>query len=428
MTSFNKTILKSTLLVFLIIGGFKNYAQHPDLLKVQESKYQETRGTIESRQSLNTLQELAKELNSLRHAQVFTSKLLKTQMDKTDNFILSPLSLINVLHLLSEGSSGQTHLEINKAIWNKSTNYKEERNILSEWMKEKSKQNATSLWNANAIWSNKNFPISKEYNDLLKLDYQATVRSLDFNNPRSVDIINAWVKTNTNNLIPSIIDKTNPDDALILTNAIYFKEVWMKPFQKNATREQIFYGKNESSTIPFINGKQTIHYKEFETYEEIGIPMKNNFVYYIILPKAGQQIEDLLEYQIESKNNWASHLTLNKEVMISLPKMKLEQTITLNTPLIEVGIRDMFNPQTAKFKKISKNTGLFVSEVLQKVFLEISEEGVEGAAVTSATMQVTSIQQPVDEIKINRPFIYFIKNLKDNSTIFAGYITEAPTQ
>lgn len=428
MTSFNKTILKSTLLVFLIIGGFKNYAQHPDLLKVQESKYQETRGTIESRQSLNTLQELAKELNSLRHAQVFTSKLLKTQMDKTDNFILSPLSLINVLHLLSEGSSGQTHLEINKAIWNKSTNYKEERNILSEWMKEKSKQNATSLWNANALWSNKNFPISKEYNDLLKLDYQATVRSLDFNNPRSVDIINAWVKTNTNNLIPSIIDKTNPDDALILTNAIYFKEVWMKPFQKNATREQIFYGKNESSTIPFINGKQTIHYKEFETYEEIGIPMKNNFVYYIILPKAGQQIEDLLEYQIESKNNWASHLTLNKEVMISLPKMKLEQTITLNTPLIEVGIRDMFNPQTAKFKKISKNTGLFVSEVLQKVFLEISEEGVEGAAVTSATMQVTSIQQPVDEIKINRPFIYFIKNLKDNSTIFAGYITEAPTQ
>lgn len=428
MTSFNKTILKSTLLVFLIIGGFKNYAQHPDLLKVQESKYQETRGTIESRQSLNTLQELAKELNSLRHAQVFTSKLLKTQMDKTDNFILSPLSLINVLHLLSEGSSGQTHLEINKAIWNKSTNYKEERNILSEWMKEKSKQNATSLWNANALWSNKNFPISKEYNDLLKLDYQATVRSLDFNNPRSVDIINAWVKTNTNNLIPSIIDKTNPDDALILTNAIYFKEIWMKPFQKNATREQIFYGKNESSTIPFINGKQTIHYKEFETYEEIGIPMKNNFVYYIILPKAGQQIEDLLEYQIESKNNWASHLTLNKEVMISLPKMKLEQTITLNTPLIEVGIRDMFNPQTAIFKKISKNTGLFVSEVLQKVFLEISEEGVEGAAVTSATMQVTSIQQPVDEIKINRPFIYFIKNLKDNSTIFAGYITEAPTQ
>lgn len=411
-----------------MISSLHNYAQNKQPLKTADTGPVTYKSVTLDKGAMKKHNLFLKQRNSLTHSHVFTSKILKNELEESPNFIFSPLSLINVLHLLSEGSAGKTHQEINSAIWNKSTTYPEEISILNNWMKAKGDKDSTSLWNTNALWSNKKFPISKEYNDLLKLDYQATVRSLDFNNPRSVDIINAWVKTNTNNLIPNIIDKTNPDDALILTNAIYFKEVWMKPFQKNATREQIFYGKNESSTIPFINGKQTIHYREFENYEEIGIPMKNNFVYYIILPKAGHQIEDLLEYQIESKNNWASHLTLNKEVMISLPKMKLEQTITLNTPLIEVGIRDMFNPKSANFKKISKTTGLFVSEVLQKVFLEISEEGVEGAAVTSATMQVTSIQQPVDEIKINRPFIYFIKNLKDNSTIFAGYITEAPTQ
>ncbi len=425
-----KSILKKSLLAALLIGSIQSFAQHPDLLKVKESLQKESLGKIEDGQSLITLQQMTNQRNSFIHAQVFTSKLLKTGMNEIEenpNFLFSPMSLINVLHLLSIGSNGQTNIEINKAIWNKNTTYKEEYAILEKWMKPRSAKDSTSLWNANALWSNKQYPILKSYSDLLKSDYEATVRSLDFSNPKTPNIINAWVKANTNQLIPSIVKETKAEDALILTNAIYFKEVWMKPFQKSDTRDQIFYGKNESANIPFISGKQTIHYKDYETYEEIGIQMKNNFVYYIIMPKAGHQIEDILEKQIEDKNNWASYLSLNKEAMISMPKMKLEHTINLNSPLAKVGIRDMFNARTANFKKISGHGGLFVSDVIQKVYLEISEEGVEGAAVTGATMQVTSMRE-METIKINRPFIYFIKNLKDNSTIFAGYITEAPTQ
>ena len=50
---------------------------------------------------------------------------------------------------------------------------------------------------------------------------------------------------------------------------------------------------------------------------------------------------------------------------------------------------------------------LDVSEVLQKTFVKVDEEGTEAAAVTAIVMDYSSFTQP-NEMKLDRPFWFII--------------------
>lgn len=369
---------------------------------------------------------LAREVESFNDQ--FVSKILFNQIqEEQSNFIYSPLSLINALHLVSEGAKGNTALEIYKALWNKSAAYPEERRMLEGWMKPVSKEEKQSLWNANAIWINKDFQMNKEYEHLLKTTWHAEARTLDFGNPRTVDIINFWVKNKTNEKIEKLMDGVNKDDAIVITNAIYFKDDWQKQFKSHLSREAIFNGEKGSDMISYLYGEQNVHYIEREDHYEIGIPMKNNHVLYIILPKENSSVKDVLDNKINNKEVWGSTFTVNETFNIMMPKFKLEESYFLDEAVKSTGIKDIFNPSRANLTGISNHTNLYVSKIIQKTYLDISEEGIEGAAATGISVSTTSVKI-LDEIKINRPFIYLLKDINNKSTIFAGYINEPPVR
>jgi serine protease inhibitor len=67
-----------------------------------------------------------------------------------------------------------------------------------------------------------------------------------------------------------------------------------------------------------------------------------------------------------------------------LPKFKLETTMELNSTLKATGMKTAFNNQKLKpdadFSKMFSDSH-FISEVRQKAFVEVNEEGTEAAAV-----------------------------------------------
>ena len=73
----------------------------------------------------------------------------------------------------------------------------------------------------------------------------------------SADIINAWVKTSTEEKIPELIpvEAITADTVLVLTNAIYFNAAWKEPFKVEDTSDGSFQKLDGSSlTGPMMSG------------------------------------------------------------------------------------------------------------------------------------------------------------------------------
>ena len=95
--------------------------------------------------------------------------------------------------------------------------------------------------------------------------------------------------------------------------------------------------------------------------------------------------------------------------------------------LKNLGINSAFESGEANFSGISDEK-LFVSDVIHKVYLKVSESGTEAAAVTSVQIDNFSLRDDiVYEMNINRPFIFVIRNNdlpKNHDLIFIGKIQE----
>lgn len=73
------------------------------------------------------------------------------------------------------------------------------------------------------------------------------------------------------------------------------------------------------------------------------------------------------------------------KVDLKLPKFITEMELPLNDIISQLGAPSIFNPSKADFSRFAKGD-FFVSQMLQKAKIEVSEKGTEAAAVTRAIM------------------------------------------
>jgi len=114
-----------------------------------------------------------------------------------------------------------------------------------------------------------------------------------------------------------------------------------------------------------------------------------------------------------------------------LPKFTLRKKVDLKPPLKRLGVEKASTP-AANFSPIF-NVGaeagadsltdgqpgpLFLSDVRQKVYLKVNEEGTEAAAVTVGNFGVSA----TPEVTINRPFYFAIAERETGAILFHGAI------
>jgi serpin B len=111
-----------------------------------------------------------------------------------------------------------------------------------------------------------------------------------------------------------------------------------------------------------------------------------------------------------------------QEGTLALPRFKLDYDVTLNDPLKALGMRQAFS-DGADFSAMADEP-LFMSEVKQKSFVEVNEEGTEAAAVTTVAMHSLAIMQPVKpfEMIVDRPFLFVIGDDSTKSILFMGVV------
>merc|ERR1712178_617271 len=107
---------------------------------------------------------------------------------------------------------------------------------------------------------------------------------------------------------------------------------------------------------------------------------------------------------------------VEREFIVALPKFKIETTHDeLVSNLKELGLIDIFEPAKADLSGISGKKDLHVSDIVQKAFIEVNEEGSEAAAATAMMMPA-----PPKKFYCNRPFLFTIRDNESGMMLFAG--------
>ncbi len=333
---------------------------------------------------------------------------------------------------------------------------------------------------ANALWGEKSFPFAPDYVQAIAKYYETGgVFPADFRNnfPAERVRINAWIEEQTRDRIKDLIPPLRPAQArlmrLILTNAIYFKGEWAKPFEPANTKPRTFTladGATLQAATMSTRGLRGARYGAFnadgalfdtprrvpvppggrpgaaapagpprypgpEGFAMLELPYKGGDLSMVLIAPNRPGGLGAIESKLTTDNvaGWLGKLQ-NRDVHVLLPKFKLETNYALHETLQAMGMVRAFQdprlPNGADFSGMTEtrdpNEQLYIAMVLHKAFVEVNEKGTEAAAAT-AVMMMPGSAMPVTmpftpTFAADRPFVLAIREAKTGSILFLGRV------
>ena len=277
----------------------------------------------------------------------------------------------------------------------------------------------------NSIWYRDTFSFHPEFFDTTSTYFDAEVAGLDFGDPASVNTINAWVKESTKGKIDAILEQIGPLDVMYLINAIYFKGDWTRQFPKQDTRDAPFYnvsGERQIATVKMMHRKGPILLARGDRFAAADLPYGGGaFSMTVILPERGVEVDEVIASLTLERWQTLTDSFEEADLEVYLPRFRLEYEKSFNKALKAMGMGIAFGPGQ-DFTGMSP-ANPFISEVFQKTFVNVDEEGTEAAAVTVVTMRVTS---GPSAFVVNRPFIFAIREKFSGTILFIGTMAAPP--
>lgn len=331
---------------------------------------------------------------------------------KTQNVVVSPYSAAVTLSMLAEGAEGQTKAEFNQALGN----------ILYKAV-DLGDNDTVVVKSANSVWISDNFSPRNRYVSLLEKDFDAFIDVENFASPVALEAINNWCSENTDGKIKAILDRLDRNTVMVLVNALYFQASWDLQFNQAHTTDQIFHGLSGDKTVKMMRLFEYLMYTEYQGIQIVQLPYQGRkYSMYVVLPPEGSDISRLISKLDPSAYRTALDMLSTQRVKLSLPRFKAETSMILNKPLLNMGIKTAFT-SAADFTGIAEMGPLELSQVKQKCYIDVTEGGTEAAAVTAATIRLTSIRPSSHvEMKVDRPFAFVIADAENRNILFAGKI------
>jgi serpin B len=173
-----------------------------------------------------------------------------------------------------------------------------------------------------------------------------------------------------------------------------------------------------------MNQTGTFGYAETATAQILEMPYAGGALAFdVLLPKSPDGVAEL-EKSLTAENlaKWLGslqHLTVD----VALPKFRAESEFSLRDTLSGMGMPSAFKEGTADFSGIDDRRDLYLSQVVHKAFVDVTEEGTEAAAASGAVVGVVSYQPP-QRFRADRPFAFVIRDTKSGVVLFAGRLVK----
>ena len=342
--------------------------------------------------------------------------------------VISPMSVTYLMAMLANGAEASTREEIMATIGAKDFDINEMNAFYAYLMQRaKTADKHTTLNIANYIALNKEFQLKKKYASTIADSYKGAVEALDFTKPESTKRINGWCSEHTDNMIPSIIDQVEPSAVAYIMNAIYFNGTWADKFDKNNTKKEQFNGyTRDIKYVDMMHRNAKYYYTSNDVYSAVTLPYgSGTYSMTVILPNEGKFIPDVIK-ALNAKSIASLRSNMDECIVdLKLPRFTTEMKLSLKDIIAKLGAPSMFDTTRADFSSFA-NGNVYVSEMLQKAKIEVSEEGTKAAAVTMGMVKLTSIRPDEPrrvDFHCDHPFIYMIQDNYTGAILFMGQFT-----
>jgi serpin B len=342
---------------------------------------------------------------------------------RDSNVFVSPLSVSFALGMALNGANGTTFDEMRSTLGFGAAELTEindgYRNLMAL---ERGLDPTTTFQIANSVWYRQMLAVHQSFVDTVKRVFDAEVRASDFG-AGTIKQMNDWVSANTNGKIPTIIDEIPDSLVMCLINAIYFKGTWREQFDPAQTREMQFSSPGGAQMVKTMHRAKSTIKLGFTSGARVGELIYGNgaFVMTIVVPDDVNALAASLD-----TTAWTSLLGQLHETKadLYLPKLRLEYEHQMADDLKALGMKAPFVPDGADFTRMSPvGRQLYIQFVKHKTFVDVNEEGTEAAAVTNVGIGLTSLPP---ELRVDRPFIFAIRERFSGTILFIGKIVRIP--
>lgn len=327
---------------------------------------------------------------------------------------ISPYSVYEALAMTANGAANDTLSEMEKVLGMPT----EECSAVLKTLREKYDSNDT-IRISDSIW------VCSKHRDTIRENflqkcvdyYSADVLAGDFTSQKTVDDVNAWISAHTNKRIPKMIDGFGPNTEAVIINCLTFDGTWTYTFPEEKTEEEDFHCADGSVRPEMMMTGEADGVCDTEMLQGIKKQYENGYAFWAFIPKEGYATADVVDYLAKNDPKNIPFIHAN-DMVIHLPKMEVEADGKLNGALMNMGMKEAFDPGAADFSNLSE-TDLWIGDVAHEVRLSVSEKGTKAAAATKIELRTKSIVLRYD-IRFDSPFVYMIMDSENSVPLFIG--------
>lgn len=243
--------------------------------------------------------------------------------------------------------------------------------------------------------------------------------------------INKWVANRSNGKIKDLLPRGTVTKAtkVVLVNVIHFKDDWEKLFDGVINGEfNLERNAGKISDVPMMFGDLEVGYKNKRNFEIVSLPFKDQVHEMVfVLPADGRTVNDVID-EINADQDILSEDIANPKqferllASLTIPKFKVEKRLKLQEVLgvDNPDLGPIFSDRN-DFSRMAKNSeGFQIEGIHHKAVIDVDEKGVEASGATGIAISVKAFFVPEVEVKMNKPFLYFIIDKERNNILFAG--------
>jgi serpin B len=360
----------------------------------------------------------------------FSLELFRGIRSESKNLVCSPYSVTLALAMTMAGARGQTQAQMKQALQIDLPYYRVNRalNALDLSLTQYEQFSC-----ADSIWGQTGRGFKEPFLNVLAQYYGAPLQSLDLDGDYAgaCRVINAWVSDKTKGRINDLM---SPEDApprprlMMLVNAVHFKADWAETFNALATEDRPFFLLDGTKAeVPMMAHERDHALLQTEKVQAIQLPYEGErFAMVLIMPAEGtfEQFAERLDQK--ALDELLTELT-ERKVILRMPLFQITSTPPIVLGLQTLGMTVPFTSE-ADFSGMTDETGPFwITNVAQKAFIDVNEEGTEAAAATGVTMAgatSTTTTLPPVEMTVDHPFVYLIRDTQTGAILFIGQVMD----